>query len=373
MTLVLLLLLSAVCLLSYANGANDNFKAVATVYGSSTLSYRTALVLATAAQVSGSIASVFLAGALIAAFGGKGLLPDAAVADPRFLVAVGIGAAATILVATRVGMPVSTTHAMLGGLVGAGLALAPEGLAWSKLGGRFALPLLLSPALAMAAAACLYPIARAARQRLGVEEVTCLCVAERVEPVAVTTGGSLAIARTGVELTADLAGQCRKVYHGRVAGLSAQRIVDTLHQGSAFALGFARGLNDTPKIMALLVAAAWSGVSVPVSLGVIAVMMALGGIIHSRRIAETMGRRITGMNRGQGFVANAVGSTLVIGASLVGMPVSTTHVSTGAIFGIGMWTGRTDWPVVGRIIAAWVVTLPMGLLLAYAIASSMSS
>ena len=360
---LLLLLLAAVCLLSYANGANDNFKAVATVYGSSTLSYRAALALATVAQVSGSIASVFLAGALVAAL----------VADPRFLAAVGLGAAATILVATRMGLPVSTTHAMLGGLVGAGLALAPEGLAWSKLGSRFALPLLVSPALAMAAAACLYPIARTVRQRLGVEEVTCLCIAERIEPVAVTAGGSLVIARTGVELTADLAGRCRKEYLGRVVGLSAQRVVDTLHQGSAFALGFARGLNDTPKIMALLVAAAWSGVSVPVSLGVIAVMMALGGIIHSRRIAETMGRRITGMNRGQGFVANAVGSTLVIGASLAGMPVSTTHVSTGAIFGIGVWTGRTDWPVVGRIIAAWVVTLPMGLLLAYAIASSMSS
>ena len=65
-------------------------------------------------------------------------------------------------------------------------------------------------------------------------------------------------------------------------------IHDPDREGSAFALGFARGLNDTPKIMALLVAAAWSGVSVPASLVVIAVVMALGGIIHSRRTAEAM-------------------------------------------------------------------------------------
>ena len=189
--------------------------------------------------------------------------------------------------------------------------------------------------------------------------MTCLCLAERIEPVALTAEGVLVIARTGLELSADLAGQCRRVYHGRVVGLSAQRVVDVMHLASAFALGFARGLNDTPKILALLVAAAWSGMSMSLSLGAIAVVMAAGGVIHSRRIAETLGRRITEMNRGQGLVANAVGSTLVIGASIAGMPVSTTHVSTGAIFGIGLWTGRTDRRVVGQIVAAWVLTVPL--------------
>ena len=69
-------------LLAYANGANDNFKALATVYGSSTLSYRAALWLATAAQVAGSVASVLLAGALLAAFAGHGLVGAATVANP---------------------------------------------------------------------------------------------------------------------------------------------------------------------------------------------------------------------------------------------------------------------------------------------------
>ncbi len=329
---VLLPLLAVVLLLGYANGANDNFKAVATVYGSSTLGYRAALGLATAAQLTGSVVSVFVAGALVTAFSGKGLLPDEAVADPRFLLAVGIGAAATVLAATRLGLPVSTTHALLGGLIGAGLAVSPDRLSWTNLGGRYVGPLLLSPAVAVALAACIYPVARAVRCKLGVEATT-------------RVGGGR--------------------YEGDVAGISAQRIVDTCHMTSAFALGFARGLNDTPKVLALLVAAAWSGMSIPVSLALIAAVMALGGIIHSRRIAETLGRRITEMNRGQGFVANAVASTLVIGASLIGAPVSTTHVSTGAIFGIGLWTKRTSWAVVAQIILAWVVTLPLALVIAF--------
>ena len=93
MTVLLLLLIAAVVLVGYANGANDNFKAVATIYGSSTLGYRAALGLATVAQLTGSVMSVFVAGALVSAFGGKGLLPEEAVAEPSFLLAVAVAAA----------------------------------------------------------------------------------------------------------------------------------------------------------------------------------------------------------------------------------------------------------------------------------------
>ncbi|MFB3139408.1 MAG: anion permease [Phycisphaerales bacterium] len=366
MTVVLLIL--AALLLSYANGANDNFKAVATVYGSSTLSYRAALRLATAAQLAGSIASVFLAGALLKAFSGKGLVPDATVADPRFIVAVGLAAATTVLLATRLGMPVSTTHAMIGGLVGAGLAVAPTQLLWSGLAGKFVLPLLISPVLATAGAAIIYPIARTGRKRLGINEGSCVCIAQRFEPVAITGEGAMVLARTGIALTADQAGQCQRRYEGSVVGISAQRILDCLHLTSAAALGFARGLNDTPKIMALLVGAAWSGLGATSSLLLIAVVMAAGGLLHSGRIAATLGTRITQMNHGQGFVANIVASSLVIGASVIGSPVSTTHISTGAIFGIGLWTGKAHWNVVGQIVGAWVATLPLALLLGYVVA-----
>jgi inorganic phosphate transporter, PiT family len=111
------------------------------------------------------------------------------------------------------------------------------------------------------------------------------------------------------------------------------------------------------------------GVRMDWLLPAIAGMMALGGLLHSRRLAETMGHEITSMNTGQGLVSNGVASVLVIGASLLGTPVSTTHVSTGSIFGIGMWTGTANWRIVGGILLAWVAPLPMGAAFAYLIGS----
>jgi PiT family inorganic phosphate transporter len=106
--------------LAFANGANDNFKATATLYGSGILGYGQARRLATVAQIAGSAASVVWADALLRAFGGKGLVPDAVVGDPTFLVAVGLGAAVTVLFASRVGLPISTTHVSTGALFGIG-------------------------------------------------------------------------------------------------------------------------------------------------------------------------------------------------------------------------------------------------------------
>ncbi len=358
------LLALATLLLSYANGANDNFKAVATIYGSSTLSYRRALALATVAQILGSIASVVLAGALLAKFTGQGLVGPETLGDGRFIVAVALGAGATVLLATRIGLPISTTHSIIGGLVGAGVALSPNGVAWASLGAVFLLPLLISPFLAFAIAATLYPMARHVRRRLGIDEVTCLCVGKEVAPVAITSDGALVVTKTGLSLTVEQAQNCQRRYSGSVLGISAQGAIDSLHLTSGLSLGFARGLNDTPKIMALLLASGSIGVNPSLGLVVVAVMMALGGILHSRRMAITLGQRITEMNRGQGFVANIVASALVIGATLLGSPVSTTHVATGSIFGIGLWTRRAHWGVVGQIVAAWIVTLPMAALLA---------
>ena len=354
----------AALLLSYANGANDNFKPVATIYGSSTLSYRKSLALATVAQMLGSVASVVVAGALLAKFTGKGLVGPETLADGRFIAAVALGAAATVLLATRIGLPISTTHAIIGSLVGAGLALSPTGIAWASLSGAFVIPLLLTPVIAFAIAATLYPMARHMRKRMGIDEVTCLCVGRRVEPVAFTSDGGLVAARTGLTLSVAQIEQCQRRYSGSVMGISAQSAVDSLHLASGLSLGFARGLNDTPKILALLLAAATFGVNPTIGLVIVAIVMALGGIIHSRRLARTLGNRITEMNRGQGFVANIVASVLVIGASVMGSPVSTTHVATGSIFGIGLWTGRARGGVVGQILLAWIVTLPLAALLA---------
>ena len=357
--MLIALLLIAALTLAFANGANDNFKATATLYGSGSLEYAPARWLATAAQVTGSLASVIWAEALMRAFGGKGLVPEAVVGDPAFLVAVGGGAAATVLIATRVGLPISTTHALVGGLVGGGIALAPGELSWAALGGSYFLPLMVSPVLALGIASVAYPLAHHARRVLGIEADTCLCVGEARDLVRQGANGAWVVERTGLAVTVDQMENCRDFYTGNALGFSIQSIVDRLHEVSAFSLGFARGLNDTPKVLALLVTVGWAGLDPRTSLVVIALSMALGGYFRAHRVAETMAHRITTLTHGQGLLANSIASGLVITASLLGSPVSTTHVSTGALFGIGLWNRGTDWTLVSGIVGAWVGTLPV--------------
>jgi PiT family inorganic phosphate transporter len=95
----------------------------------------------------------------------------------------------------------------------------------------------------------------------------------------------------------------------------------------------------------------------------IAVAMAGGGLLQAKSVARTMSERITTMNPGQGFTANLITAGLVIGASRYGLPVSTTHVSCGALFGIGTVTGEARWRTIGGILLAWITTLPLAALL----------
>ncbi len=94
--------------------------------------------------------------------------------------------------------------------------------------------------------------------------------------------------------------------------------------------------------------------------------MAIGGLLNARKVAETMSHKITAMNHGQGFSANLTTGILVILASFFGLPVSTTHVSVGALFGIGLTTRQADPRVMLNIVLSWIVTLPCAALLAAA-------
>lgn len=113
-----------VILLAYANGANDNFKGVATLFGSSVSHYRGALIWATVTTLLGSLITLFLATALLDTLSGKELVPDAIATQDRFALAVGLAAGVTVLLAGRLGFPIATTHALVGGLIGTGLTTA---------------------------------------------------------------------------------------------------------------------------------------------------------------------------------------------------------------------------------------------------------
>jgi PiT family inorganic phosphate transporter len=153
--MIAIALFLATCFLAYSNGANDNFKGVASLYGSKTTSYRTAITWATITTFAGSITAIFLAQALLKKFSGKGLVPDAIVGSEQFLLAVVIGAACTVILATRFGFPISTTHALTGAIIGSGLVAVGTQVNFAALGGGFVLPLVLSPVLAIAIGALL--------------------------------------------------------------------------------------------------------------------------------------------------------------------------------------------------------------------------
>jgi PiT family inorganic phosphate transporter len=332
--MTLAMVVMAVVALAYANGANDNFKGVATLFGSGTTAYRSALAWATVTTLLGSLTAIFLAEKLIKAFKGKGLVDATLVADTNYVAAVAMGAALTVLLATRIGMPVSTTHAMIGALIGSGLA-ASSTINVAVLNQKLLLPLLFSPIIALAATLLVYPVLRNARTWLGITEESCICVGSEVMEVVPTPCTPLSIVQRVEHWSASTGctASCRSQYAGRVLGIEAAVVLDKLHFLSAGTVSFARGLNDTPKIAAmLLVAPALTGFSACAAVGVV---IAIGGLLSAQRVAETMSRRITQLNHGQGFTANALAGLIIIGASNFGLPVSTTHVTCGALFGIG--------------------------------------
>jgi PiT family inorganic phosphate transporter len=359
---LLALTIFAVLFLAYSNGANDNFKGVATLFGSRTCSYRAALVWATATTLSGSLLALVFAHGLVDAFKGKGLVPDAITVQPAFLLAVGFGAALTVMLATWTGLPVSTTHALTGALVGAGLLAAPGEVRFSALGTTFLLPLFFSPLAALVLTIFVYPLLRIARRRCGVSSQSCLCVGTSFEAVTTQPDGTIMLVRTGTVLEVGQINECVERYRGTMLGIQAGPLLDILHYVSSGAVGFARGLNDTPKIVAILLAG--EAVSPNVGLVLVAVVMAIGGVMNARKVAETMSKKITRMNPGQGFTANLVTAIMVAGASRFGLPVSTTHVSVGSLFGIGIVNRTAKWKMIMAILLAWVTTLPIGAALA---------
>jgi len=349
----------AALLLAYSNGANDMLKGVATLIGSGTADLRRALGWAIATTLAGSTASIVLATGLAETFSGRGLVADAVASDPAFLLAVSLGAALTVLLATRFGLPVSTTHALAGSLVGAGLMATGGQIRWSSLAGSFVVPLVASPCLAISLTLALYPAILAIRRGLGVSGTDCVCIGPGTDTTIGASGGAAVIARTGAVIETGHIDECSERLGGGMVGLRASAAVNALHYLSGGAVSFARGLNDTPKMAAILLAS--RALAPEGGFALVAASMAVGGLLNARRVGVTMATKITGMSPGQGLTANVVTAFLVILASRMGLPVSTTHVSVGALFGIGLLTRTARPGVIASILAAWVTTLPLGM------------
>ncbi|HSH79969.1 MAG TPA: inorganic phosphate transporter [Herpetosiphonaceae bacterium] len=312
--LVMPLGLAAMLGLAYANGANDVSKGIATLVGAGVTDYRRALLWGTLWTGVGAAASAFAARELVATFS-SGLLAGGARFGPQAAVAVLLGTIGWLLLATRTGLPVSTTHSITGAIVGVGtISAGVSGVAWEKVAQKVALPLALGPVLAVGLGLAAY-------------------VLLRLSPGQVPYGA--------------------------------------LHWLSSGGTSMARALNDTPKIVALGAAFAVAPGSerVPpwVFLATAAAMVA-GSWAGGRRVTRTLAERVTQLDDREGLGANLATALLVGFASTQGLPVSTTHVASTAIIGVRARRGRraVHWRTVGEVALAWLVTLPVAALIGIA-------
>ncbi len=353
--MILALLFISACFLAYSNGANDNFKGVATLFGSGTTSFKKAINWATITTFSGSIAAIFLANELVKNFSGKGLVPNELITMPIFAISIAFGAALTVFIATKIGMPISTTHSLVGALFGSGVIAVGSQFNFEKLGSTFLMPLIVSPLMAAMISFVAYIVFRFFRKKMGVTKKTNLSIYKNKNANIAAMSMDSATLKTQSTIEATIS-NVTEIYEGQILGLNSQKVLDSLHYISAGIVSFARGLNDTPKIVGLLLII--NTIDIKWSMIIIASIMGAGGLINSKKVGLTMSKKITPMNSGQGFTANLITGLLVTTASIHGLPVSTTHVSVGSIFGIGTVTKKADYKMIGKILLSWLLTLP---------------
>jgi len=301
----------------FLNGLHDAANAIATVVATRLLKPVTAVAFAAFFN----FAAYFLALAVpelhkVADTIGKGLI-DKDLVTPAVVFGALVGAMFWNIVTWLKGIPSSSSHALVGGIIGAGVAHAGfTGVQWTGLN-KTLIAIVLSPTLGMVLAMLIM----------------------------------LATSWLGVRATA--------------AG--AERTFRVLHLFSSALYSTGHGLNDAQKTMGIIAVLLYStgylqgDFHVPhwVALSCY-VAMGLGTLSGGWRIIETMGTRITKLSQHQGFSASAGGSVMLFAASYLGIPVSTTHTITGCIIGAGAArrASAVRWQVAGNVMTAWVITIP---------------
>jgi inorganic phosphate transporter, PiT family len=295
----------------YINGFHDTANAIATSVATRALHPRHAILMATAFNFIGAFAGTAVAKTI-----GAGLV-DEATTTQAVVAAALIGAIAWDLITWYLGLPSSSSHALIGGLLGATIIAAGTGaLKISGLVSKVLFPMVTSPLIGFVGAfllmLALYWIFRDAKRK----------------PMA--------------------------------------RLFRRLQVLSAGYMAFSHGSNDAQKTMgiitlALVAAGTIPTVDVPVWVIVVsATALSLGTAIGGWRIMHTMGHRVVTLEPVHGFAAETTAATVLIGTAHFGMPVSTTHVISSAIMGVGSARGPKGvrWGVARRILIAWVLTIP---------------
>ncbi len=332
--------------LAFVNGANDLPKGVATLVGSGAARARSALLWSALCTLAGGAAAIALGAPLAQTLTGSVTGAGSAQPDAVFACAVLAGAFAWVAFATWRGLPVSTTHAILGGIVGAACAVySVDALNGKTLAYKALAPLLLSPLLAGLLCVTLLLSTRWLLARAPAWSPGCC-------PPQVWAENPYRCAPPSWRL----------------------RAWDGLHWASAGAISFARAANDAPKIGAFLVLGSTFSSAPALTLGAVTLAMIAGGLLAAGRVLRVLEERILTFDTPRAVAANVGAAAIVLAATPLGLPVSTTHVTTGGLFGVRLAERAPPHgaDAARAVVYAWAVSLPVRAGVAYLTASLLS-
>ena len=379
--------------MAWAIGANDVANAMGTSVGSGALTVGGAIIVAAIFEFAGA----FLAGGHVTDTVRKGMLDMSMLGREELIYGMmaSLASAGTLLIgATRFGLPISTTHAIVGAIVGFGaVAIGIDAVNWPKVL-QISLSWITSPLLAGVIAFAIFHLIRS----------TILNKSNPVHQIRkygpaffffvffiiglVTLFKGLKHINLDLDLMEALAGSVALGLIGSGIGAffirrvqigeadpdhrfdQVERIFVVLQILTACAIAFAHGSNDVANAIGPLAAIvnAVENVDLTAKTPVAPWMLAIGGLgiviglaTWGYRVMETVGKKITELTPSRGFAAQLAAASTIVLASRLGIPISTTHTLVGAVLGVGLARGITalDLRVVGNILASWIATLPI--------------
>lgn len=384
--------------MAWGVGANDVANAMGTSVGSKALTLKQAIMIAIVFEFAGA----YLAGGAVTATIRKGIIDPALLSSTPELLIFGmmsalLAAAIWLLVATYFGWPVSTTHTIVGAIVGfAAVGISADAVNWGKVA-KIVASWVVSPVTAGFIAFFLFRSV----QRLVLDTVNPFANAQKYVPgyiflvgfiismVTFTKGlkhigldlsfANSAFISVGVAFLTMVIGkvmlsrikedkQADKEYHFS----SVEKVFGVLMMFTACAMAFAHGSNDVANAVgpiAAIVGVVNAGGEVLQKTAMPSWILLLGGagivaglVMYGHKVIATVGNNITELTPSRGFAATLAAATTVVVASGTGLPISTTHTLVGAVLGVGLARGLAalNMRVIGTIFVSWVVTLPAG-------------
>ncbi len=401
-TLLLTLAATFGLFMAWGIGANDVANAMATSVGSKALKLRTAVIIAAIFEFAGA----YLAGGEVTATIRKGMVDATLMSDTPELLVYGmlsalLAAGVWLLVASRFGLPVSTTHSIVGAIVGfAAVGIGVEAVEWGKVV-TIAMSWVVSPVLAGTLSYLLFKSV----QSLILNTSDPFKNAKRYVPIYIFfTGFNISLItvfkglkHVGLEISmldsyllAALIGLILAILGAFLINRitlnpeldenshyqNVERVFGILMIFTACSMAFAHGSNDVANAVGPVAAV----VGIVNSGGVIGQKMALppwvlllGGIgiviglmTYGHKVIATVGNRITELTPSRGFCCEMAAAATVVLASSIGLPISTTHTLVGAVLGVGFARGISalNLRIIGTILMSWIITLPIGAVLA---------